>query len=56
MGNDPFNPDTPTGSLVEETEQYTKGVPYHKIDRGIFEAMLEYLSKEGDDKIISSIL
>ena len=48
--------DESTESLIRETGQYPTGVPYHKIDRGIFETMFEYLSKEGDATIISSIV
>ncbi len=46
---------TTNNSVLKEKRQYNLGIPYQKIDREVFETMLEYLSQEEDGKIISSI-
>ena len=56
MKVDPNNPKGSSESHAEKIRQYSSGIPYHKIDRSMFEAMLEYLSQKGDEEIISSTL
>ena len=56
MKVDPNNPRDSFESHAEKIRQYSSGIPYHKIDRSMFEAILEYLSQKGDEEIISSTL
>ena len=48
------NPKGSSEYHAEKIRPYSSGIPYHKIDRSMFEAMLEYLSQKGNDEIVSS--
>ena len=41
--------------LEDDTHNFNFDAPYHKLDRQLFETMLKYLSKEDDEKILTSV-